>query len=247
MSLQSELEDLDLCRTYIVSQLEDHRRSSALARWPKPGPAVTISAQTGAGSHEMARELAVLLQQDEPGGGVAWTVFDRQLVEKVLEEHHLPKELAKHMPEDRRSFIRDVMDELVGLRPPSWVMVPQIAETVLHLVEAGRVILVGRGASFITARMPNVFHVRLIASLPRRIERIQQSEKLSREEAAKFVARNDRGQGRYVKAHFHARVGDELQYHLVLNTDRIPPNDAAALVAEGARRCLSRAMKSPGV
>ena len=75
------------------------------------------------------------------------------------------------MPEDRRSYIKDVMEELVGLRPPSWVMASQVAETILHLVEAGHVILVGRGASFITARMPNVFHVRLIASLPKRVER----------------------------------------------------------------------------
>jgi Cytidylate kinase-like family len=236
MSLQTELEDLGRCRTYVVSQLEDHRRSSTRARWPEPGPAITLSFQTGAGAHELARELAGLLQKHEQGGSPPWTVFDRQLVEKVLEEHHLPKALAKLMPEERRSYIRDVMDELLGLRPPSWVMVPQIAETVLHLAEAGHVILVGRGASFITARMPNVFHVRLIASLTRRIERVQQMENLSRKEAAKLITRSDRGRGRYVRAHFHARVGDDLQYHLVLNTDRIPLNEAAELIADGARR-----------
>jgi hypothetical protein len=238
MSLETELEELGLCRAYVRSQFEEQERCATRVHWPESGPAVTISSQTGAGSHEIARELAAILQKDQPGGGVAWTVFDRQLVEKVLEEHHLPKDLAKFMPEDRRSFIQDVMDELLGLRPPSWVMVPRIAETVLHLAEAGHVILVGRGANFITVRMPNVCHVRLVASLPKRIERVQKANGLTREEAAKFVARTDRGTGRYAKTHFHGHVEDTLLYHLVINTDRIPCSAAARLIAEGARMCF---------
>jgi hypothetical protein len=236
MNRDTESKDLGLCRAYVASHLEPERLASAP---PEPGPAITISYQTGAGAHDIARHLAGVLQKDELSP--AWTVFDRELVEKVLEEHHLPKALARHMPEERRSFIRDVMDELVGLRPPSWVMVPQIAETLLNLAEAGRVILVGRGANYIAARMPNVFHVRLISALPQRIERVQRQENLSPREAARFVARCDRGRGGYAKAYFHARAGDDLQYHLVLNTDLIPPPAAVELIAAGARLCFRNA------
>ena len=111
----------------------------------------------------------------------------------MLSEHHLPKELGLLMPEDRRSYIQDILDDLMGLRPPSWVLEPKIAETVLHLADAGHVILVGRGASIITERMPNIFHVRLIGSLPKRIERVQTLQKLTPQEAAK--ARPQRGPG----------------------------------------------------
>jgi len=45
---------------------------------------------------------------------------------------------------------------LFGLRPPSWVLVPQVAETILHLADAGHVILIGRGAAVVTRAMPNV-------------------------------------------------------------------------------------------
>jgi len=241
MSLKTELEDLNLCRAYIEGQLEDqqqHRQPSGAVHWPQPGPAVTVSYQTGAGAHEIARELAGILQSDEPDGSPAWTVFDRQLVEKVLEEHHLPKALSYLISEERRWYIKDVMEELLGLRPPSWVMVPQIAETVLHLAEAGRVILVGRGANFITARTPNVFHVRLIAPLPTRIERIQKQNRLTREKAAKLVKTEDRARDRYARAHFHACIEDDLYYHLVINTDRIPCPEAAQLIADAARHCF---------
>jgi hypothetical protein len=231
--------ELEAWRSYILSQLEAARQPRPADGRP-PGPAITISYETGSGAREIAARLAGILQEAEPNGIVPWTVFDRQLVERVLEEHELPKALAKFMPEDRRSFIQDVIEELVGLRPPSWVMVPKIAETVLHLANVGHVILVGRGANFITARMPNVFHVRLIASLPKRIERVQITHGLTREESTKLVKDGDRGRSRYVKEHFHKSVDDDLFYHLTLNTDRIPLADAAQLLGEGARRCFNR-------
>jgi cytidylate kinase len=83
-----------------------------------------------------------------------------------------------------------------------------------------------------------VFHVRLVASLPSRIERVQKLENLSPKEAAKFIEKKDHGRGRYVKAYFHTHVDDDLNYHLVLNTDLMSTSDAAELIAEGARRCF---------
>jgi hypothetical protein len=229
MSLETELEDLNLCRAYVVSQLENQPPASAVARRNQPGPAITISFQASARAHEIARQLVSILQKAEPKGICAWTVFDRKLVEKAL---------AKRITEDRRSYIKDVMEELVGLRPPSWVIVPQVAETILHLVEMGRVIVVGRGTSVITARTPNVFHVRLIASLPKRIEYVQEREHLSPEEAERRVRKEDRGRQRYAKAYFHGGADDDLLYHLVVNTGHVPCNDAAHLTADGARRCF---------
>lgn len=68
------------------------------------GPAITIAHQTGSGAHEIAGQLANILQGAEPKGAPPWTVLDRQIVEKALEEHHWPKALAQKMPEDRRSL-----------------------------------------------------------------------------------------------------------------------------------------------
>lgn len=227
--------ELEACRSYVLSYLAADRKSASI-RARQPGPAVTISYQSGSGAHEIAQRLAEALQTAESKAPVPWTVFDRHLLEKVLEEHELPKALAKFMPEERRSFIQDAMEELVGLRPPSWVMVPKIAETVLHLADAGHVILVGRGANFITAHMPNVFHVRLIASLPKRLERVQELNNLTPEEAAKFIKDEDRGRNRYAKEHFHKSVDEALAYDLILNTDRISFSDAVELIKGGARR-----------
>jgi hypothetical protein len=233
--------DLDRCRSYIAYQLKQPKQPSASGVWPLPGPAVTISPQTGAGAEEIARHLAAVLDGREPSRHAPWTVFDRQLVEIALEEHHLPTSLAKLMPEDRRSYFEDVRDEIIGLRPPSWELIPKIVQSVQHLADTGHTILLGRGAGVLTGSMPNVFHVRVIASLPKRIERVQKSQKISPKEAAKFIEKIDQGRLRYVKAYFHKRVDDDLQYHLVLNSDLISLDDAAELIADGARRCFQEA------
>ena len=231
--------ELEACRSYRLSYLEADRNAS-LIRARRRGPALTISYQTGSGAHEIAQRLTNALQAAEPDGTVPWTVFDRQLVEKVLEDHELPIALAKFAPEDRRSFIQDAREELVGMRPPSWVMVPKIAKTVLHLADAGHVILVRRDANSITARLPHVFHIRLIASLPKRIERVQKLNSLTQEEATRFIRDEDRSRNRYAKEHFHMPVDEVLAYDLVLNTDRLSFSDAVELIKDGARRYFDR-------
>jgi cytidylate kinase-like protein len=231
---------IDKSRSFIASQFAGTTEMPASNRSGQIGPSVTISHQTGAGAHEVAERLAEILKQAEPTAARKWMVLDRQLVELALKEHHLPAQLAKKMPEDKRSYVDDILDDLFGLRPPSWILVPQVVETMQRLAEAGHVILIGRGATIVTARLPNVFHVRLVASLATRTSRIQASHGLSAAEAVKFVDKEDRGRKRYVQANFHVRLDDALLYHLVVNTDQVPFGDAAALIAEGAQRFFRR-------
>jgi len=194
--------------------------------------AVTISRQGGSGGHAVASALAEYLQKRAPDDGCPWAVFDRNLVGKVLEDHNLPKRLARFMPEDRISEMADTMDELFGLHPPSWTLVRQASETILHLAELGHVILIGRGAHIITAKLDYVFHVRLVGSLEKRVEHMQALEHLSRKEALALVRREDRGRRRYLKKYFDSDIDDPLHYHLVINTDLVSYEEAARLVGD---------------
>lgn len=194
--------------------------------------AVTISRQAGCGALAIAEALAALLQARTPKTEPPWTVFDRNLVEKVLEDHHLPKRLARFMPENWVSEIQGTIDELFGLHPPSWLLVRQTAETILRLANLGNVIVIGRGANVITSRLDHVFHVRLVASLERRIEHIQQRDQLDPKAALQFIRREDRGRQRYLRKYYHKDIRDPLLYHLVINTDLVPYEKAARIIAD---------------
>src|ERR1035438_7694939 len=174
---------LERCRTFIDAHMQAGGKGLVSAKDGGRRRAVTISRQTGSGAHVVAEKLAACLQAHTPSDARPWTVFDRNLVEKVLEDHNLPQRLARFMPEDRVSEIADTMDELFGLHPPSWTLVRQTTETILHLAELGNVILIGRGATVITGKLDYVFHVRLVGSLGKRVAHIQELHRLSKQAA----------------------------------------------------------------
>jgi hypothetical protein len=117
---------------------------------PKPElirRAVTLSRQTGSGAQVIAQMLAARLQEHHRDNTGPWTVFDRNLMEKVLEEHQLPTYLASSFPEDRISAMEDTLHDIFGLHPPQETIVRQTAETIMGLAELGNAILIGRGAA----------------------------------------------------------------------------------------------------
>jgi cytidylate kinase len=223
---------LDRCLTFINCQLQPTDRSVRFTENGIRGKAVTISRQAGCGALAVAEKLAKLLQVHCPKGSPPWTLFDRNLMDKVLEDHHLPARLAQFLPEDRASHLQDIMDDLFGWRPTSGTVVQHTSETILHLAEMGHVILIGRGGNVVTAKLPNVFHVRLVAPIEKRIEHAHEFYKMSRKTARDFILREDAGRRRYLSKYFNARIDDPLLYHLIINTGLVPFDDAARMIAE---------------
>jgi len=231
MHAETELR-LEKCLPFISAQLQAPEATPAERPKVSSRLAVTISRQSGSGAHAVAEALARYLQARSPGGSVPWTVYDRNLVEQVLDDHQLPTRLARFMPEDRTSEIADVLDELLGLHPSSWTLVRQTAETILRLAEQGNVILIGRGANLVTSGLDHVLHVRLIGSLERRVEHIRQTRRLRDGAALRSVRHEDRGNRRYLKRYFGRDPDDPLLYHLVVNTDRVPYPEAARMIGD---------------
>ena len=111
-------------------------------------------------------------------------------------------------------------------------MVRQTSETILKLASLGNVILIGRGGNVITARLPNMLHVRLVAPLEERIEYARKTYGMTKTEARKFCVSKDLGRQRYLKKYFHADINDPLLYHLIINTGLVGYDDAAKLIGD---------------
>lgn len=227
---------IDKSGAYFISQFKDRHEPLSLINVRQLKPAITISHQIGAGAQEIAEQLIRLLQKSNLKGERPWALYDHHLIENVLVERRLPKRLAEKITEEKRFFIHELIDDVFDLQPPSWVLMPQVREIILRLATSGCVILVGHGATVVTAKLVNVYHVRLTGSLPKRIERVQRLEKLTFEAASKFVRTEDRKRNKFLKAHFHTRLDNELLYDLAMNTDRISNEDAVVLISEGAQR-----------
>jgi cytidylate kinase len=237
--------NLEHCQSFINYHLQPVK----LAAPEKPSSAVravTISREAGAGAAIVASKVAELLQEQNPTENCRWTVFDRNLMAKVLEDHHLSARMARYLPEDRLTELQDITDELFGVRPASWTVIQQTSETILSLVELGNVIIIGRGGNVITAKLPNVIHVRLVAPLERRIENARRQYEMSERDARAFCLREDLGRSRYLRKYFNSNISDPLLYHLVINTGLVSHNEAARLIASVAleRTSAMSAVKS---
>jgi hypothetical protein len=226
------------CQAFINCQAQSERRGEKsvpeLRRWR----AVTFSRETGAGAHSVAELLATQLQKQGGCDAKPWMVFDRNLVEKVLEEHNLPASVGAFMGEERVSEINDTVEEFFGLHPPSWILIRKTAETILHLAELGNTILIGRGASVITNKLPDVFHVRLVAALEQRVATIQHLRRLKPNEARAVIRKEDRGRRAYLEKYFARNIDDPLLYHLVINTSLVHPEHAAAIIGNAMLNTL---------
>ena len=219
------------CTSFISSQFQSGGTAGMEAE-AGVRRAVTISRQAGCGALAVAEKLARHLQEHSPKHAASWKVFDRNLMEKVLEDHVLPKRLAQFLPEDRVSYLEDIMADLLQTYPTSQTVIRQTTETILKLASVGNVILIGRGGNVITARLPNMFHVRLVAPLEERIEYSSKSYGMTKAGARKFCLREDLGRERYLKKYFNANINDASLYHMVINTGLVGYDNAAKLIGD---------------
>jgi DNA-binding transcriptional ArsR family regulator len=217
------------------SYLQSQAELPGKAREPQP-LAITISREVGAGGRTVAELLGQRLTAAEkiPAPSL-WVVFDANLAKQVLEDHKLPPTLERFMTEDAQLLpVEAIVEEVLGLHPSGWTLVQHTTKTILRLAGLGHTILVGRGGNVITARLPNVFHVRLVAPLATRIRHSAEYYHLSETEAAKLVREQDQARRRYVRRYFNAEIDDPTLYDVTLNTGRLGFARAAEIIAQMA-------------
>lgn len=219
------------CRGYVAANMH-HKPTTKSAR----PPAVTISRQTGARGRSIGTKLQEALRAQDPKAKVPWTLFDDNLVKEVLEDHKLPAELEKFMPDDAVSEIESSINEILGRHPSMWSLFEKTVRTIVRLSRMGNCIIVGRGGNKITQGFSNVLQVRLIGSHEKRVQQMVAIKHISRKEAADYIKREDAARQRYVKQHFHCKIDDPLLYDLVINTDNCSDEQVVEILIAAMRK-----------
>lgn len=215
-------------KRYIVSQskeAEEGRKFNV-----HRGPCITISRQTGAGADVVSELLIKFFQPYTRPGSPEWTIFDKNLIERVLKDNNLPMSLNSIIEKEKYSSIQSMVGQLLGGHPDTLSLVRKTTETILQLAYVGNVIIIERGANVVTSRMDNVFHVRLISEPNSRIKHTMEVYNLNREDAIKFIEKDDVGRKNYLETYFHKDIDDPHLYHLIINTDIVPHQEAAEII-----------------
>ena len=220
---------LNECKSYVAA----HLHAASAERPPdqkQHAPALTISREAGARGRTIGRKLADALREAEPRAEVPWTLFDENLVRQVLEDHHLPADLEKFMPDDAVGELESSINEILGRHPSMWSLFEKTVQTIVRLTRMGHCIVVGRGGNRITRAFANVVNVRLVGSPEQRTRQMVRARGLDEKTARRFIKDEDAARRRYLKQHFDADIDDPLDYDLVLNTDKITDDEAVRLL-----------------
>jgi len=205
---------------------------------------VTISHATGAGGDGIGRSVADRLH---------FRYVDEEIIEVAAKKHGLDASVVADA-ERRKTLLARILDDL-GSAPlldpsgtASFVMAETAApprtealraviiETIRDTAQRGDVVIVSHAAGIPLAGRDDLLRVLVTASFETRVQRFAESTKTDKAKATKALKDSDAGRADYFRRFY--RIDQELptHYDLVVNTDKIKPEEASDMIAAVATR-----------
>ena len=199
---------------------------------------ITIRGPLGSGSPEIGKLAAERLHIDYVDREIIAQVaarLDRQ-EEDVKEKESPPSSLFGRIA---RALERGYSSEIgfEGAYMHVWQIplndaryLKTLEAVIKELARAQSLVIQGRGSQFILRDYPRALHVLVTAPLEVRLKRIMESLKLDAENARREISRFDSGGREFIKRYFKAEVWDPVHYDLVVNTEHLSFEAAAAII-----------------
>jgi cytidylate kinase len=192
---------------------------------PKVQPFVTLSRQPGAGAWALARHLVDALNDEIPDDQQKWSCWDRELVEKVVADHHLPPRLIDSMEDGGHNWMSDFFGALSFSDSPAAAdeskVYSRVPQTIRALALGGRVVIVGRGGVFITRHMPGGIHLRLVAPFEKRVEFMAREYKMTPDKAAAHVKELEHNRLSFYRKHWPNETLSPEHFAMTINTAEV--------------------------
>lgn len=204
---------------------------------------VSISPTDGSAGEQVGRIVAREL---------GFQFVNEQIVAQAAREAGVDAEVVADV-ERRKSVVARLLDGLAEAAPvgasgfsgfaaiiedpgPSRDALRGLISSVLwESAERGNAIIVAHAASLALATRTDVLRILICASPKTRARRLAEAQNIGEGEAAKLVARGDANRADYLKRFYGVSTELPTHYDVAVNTDRVAPEDAAALILSAAR------------
>ena len=172
-------------------------------------------------------------------------LVDEEIVAEAAAQENVDPDLVADA-EQRKSLVQRLLMGLAASGAEAYVAPVQseilererfrelIREAIVQTAAEGDVVIVAHAASYPLAGRAGVLRVLVTGSPQIRARRLADEEGVDAEEGEKIRKRSDGNRADYLRRFYD--VDEELptHYDLVVNTDELTPEQAAAIVAEGA-------------
>jgi cytidylate kinase len=200
---------------------------------------ITISREYGCFGYEIAQETIRLLNGGDKAPTPPWAAYERQVLDRVMEDMGLSSHLARTLTDDAQKVMTDILTNAFSKLPPQVAVYQKLAETIRLLAANGNVVIVGRASNVITRGMYGGFHVMVVAPMEYKVDNVMKFKKIQKKEAEKLIIENTARRVNYIKEYVEFDVTDPHHYDMVINLAHTTKQGAARLIIEGMNLKIS--------
>lgn len=175
---------------------------------------VTISRQLGSLGTEISREL----QRD-----LEWKFLDKESLEERFAVYGVPLESVQKYDEKRPSFWENFSSEKDRY-------LHFMTKAVYEVASQGNCIILGRGGQALLTALPGTLHIRIIAPLEARLNRIMNRFQCDKVHAEKMLRQSDHNRAGFHKFFFDVNWESCDLYDLVVNTSSLSVKASVSLI-----------------
>lgn len=202
----------------------------------KNRPFITLSREYGVGAFELSEKIVHLINEKfKPVP--EWASYDRKLLDKIMDDLGLSKSLAETLTDGARKKMTDFLQTSFSTFPPQVAVYRRLVEIIRTLAVTGNVVIVGRAGNIITRDMVKGFHVRIVAPLSYRAEKISKRMSVSHKEAEQLIIEKDSKRDGFIKEFVKFDNTDPNNYHIVVNLGHMSVDEAASVIVDSMKEC----------
>lgn len=197
-------------------------------------PFITVAREPGSGGAPIARAIAEKL---------GYKCLDEQIIEEIASSTKKRKEVIKSIDERSRDVIDDMVHSMFNAEyVDDFKYVQELVRVILTYAHAGHVVILGRGANFITPFSKGL-HVNITAPYAVRVKRAMEFEGHDMHAAKAVIAKHEAQRKNFVKQYFKKDINKCNSYDLTLNTTHLNVDSARDIILEAFYHKFSRPMR----
>lgn len=197
-------------------------------------PFITIAREPGSGGAPISRAVAQKL---------GFVCLDDLIIDEIAHSTKKRKTLIKNIDEKSRTVIVDTIQSLLNTDYiDDLKYVTELAKVVLSYAHQGNVVVLGRGANFMTPFSKGL-HVNITAPYNVRVQRAMEHEHLDEKGAKAVIAKVEAERKNFVKQYLKKDLAKANAYDLTINTTYFSVNDARDIIIEAFYRKFPRPVR----
>lgn len=195
-------------------------------------PSITISREFGCEGYPLANRLAEILSKP----GLEWHIYNRDVFDQITDRPDYSEKLLEDMKAERRNQLQQYLDQLFTHKPSELTRYKKLAQNIRAVTSKGHAIVVGSGGAVLGQDDPNQFHVRLIASIDFKVQRLRPLvPDMSITEIIETIDHTNQKRVEFIKEFTAKDISESKHYDLILNNDRFTVHQMADLIVDAMK------------